>query len=220
MNYKNIEMKYIYSLLLLVVAFLLGSCRDNETYAEMKKKEKNAISAFLEGNKIVQNIEVISESQFYAQDSITKSMDAGDSKNQFVLFSSTGIYMQIVNRGVGNKLANGETKTILCRYMEYDILDADTLSSNIYFPSIVDKMIVKNTSGSFSGTFTEGYMYSTYSSSYVPQAWLVPFTFVNLGRNTASLAKVRLIVPHTYGTANANSSVYPCYYEISFQAGR
>ncbi|MBR6285724.1 MAG: DUF4827 domain-containing protein [Bacteroidaceae bacterium] len=215
-------MKRIYSLIFLFLGVLaMTSCRDNETYADLKKKERKAINAFIEKNSLVPNIEVISESEFNAQDSLTKSVEAGDATNQFVLFSATGVYMQIVSKGDGAKLKDGETKTVLCRYTEHDILDGDTLSTNIYYPNIVDKMIVKNTSGSYSATFTEGNMYATYNkSSYVPQGWLVPFSYINLGRNTANLARVRLIVPHSYGTATASSSVYPCFYEITFEAGR
>lgn len=48
---------------------------------------------------------------------------------------------------------------------------------------------------------------------------MIPLSYINLGRNTADLAEVRLIVPHDQGTQAASQSVYPTYYEISYEAG-
>ena len=61
-----------------------------------------------------------------------------------------------------------------------------------------------------------------YGSTSVPSGWIVPLTYVNLGRYTSSdaIALVRMIVPHSQGTANATSNVYPCFYEISYQEMR
>ena len=56
----------------------------------------------------------------------------------------------------------------------------------------------------------------------VPAGWLVPFTYINLGRldsPTATLAHVRLIVPASQGQASAAANVYPCFYEIKYQRG-
>ena len=66
-------------------------------------------------------------------------------------------------------------------------------------------------------------MYINYGSTAVPSGWLVPLSYINLGRYTSSdaeLAKVRLIVPHSAGQSNAVQSVYPCLYEITYQRGR
>ena len=83
-------------------------------------------------------------------------------------------------------------------------------------------MNVKNTSGTFKGTFSKQFciMYTTYSSAAVPSGWLVPFTYINLGRYDsadAELAKVKLIVPHSQGQSAAAQSVYPCLYEITYE---
>ena len=48
----------------------------------------------------------------------------------------------------------------------------------------------------------------------------MPLNYVNVGRpekEDDEVAKVRLIVPHSQGTADASSSVYPCYYEITYE---
>ena len=100
-------------------------------------------------------------------------------------------------------------------YTEYNIQDCETLSSNKYY-SDPDEMRVTNTSGTFSAAFTSGVMMSLYGSSYVPTGWLVPFSYLWLTRHQSQFAKVNLIVPHTKGTSNAATYVYPCLYEITF----
>jgi hypothetical protein len=77
--------------ILFASVFLLGlvfqSCNNGKTYAEMKEEEREAIKRFIEK----EDINVISFDQFQEQDSTT-NVD----ENQFVLFSETGVYMQIV----------------------------------------------------------------------------------------------------------------------------
>lgn len=209
------------TLMLLAIAAIATttSCSDSETYADQKKKERSAINSYIADK----NINVISEDQFYAQDSTTNV-----SKNEYVLFDKTGVYMQIVRKGEGEKLKIGETATVLCRFDEYNLLDnPDTLqmSNNVgTYAYIPEKMTVTNRSGSFTGSFITGssIMYYLYSSTAVPNGWLVPFSYINLGRLTSSecLAKVRLIVPHSQGHSGASSSVYPCFYEITYERGR
>lgn len=202
----------------------LFSCKDQETYAEMKDKEKKAIEAFIKDNDFVGPINVITENAFYAQDSIT-NLD----RNEFVLFEDDGIYLQIIRKGEGQTMKemaleqpdSTTAKNVLCRYLEYDIESADTTSSNMFTPSIVDKMLVKYSqySQSFSASFTEGYMMRDRGAA-VPSGWLKPLNFVRLTRDAGKVAKVRVIVPHASGTSNASGYVLPYYYEISYQLGR
>ena len=72
------------SLLLMAIAALVTfeSCKDSETYADRKKKERATISNYIAKNKI----KVISESEFFAHDNMT-NVD----KNEWVLMMSTGI---------------------------------------------------------------------------------------------------------------------------------
>ncbi len=202
-----------------------SSCDDGETYADMKEKEKSAINSFINDNDIVGPIKVITEAEFYAQDSLT-DVD----ENEFVCFSSSGIYMQIVRRGEGQsmiEMAKSDpdstiTKVVLCRFMEYDIESGDTTISNQTVSSIVDKMQVKYThqGRSYTASYTEGFMLTQYSSSVVPTGWLKPMDFIRLTRKSdPCTAKVRLIVPHTSGTSNASGYVLPMYYEITYQLG-
>lgn len=211
------KLKLIICTLLAVMAF--ASCSDSETYADQKKKERSAINRYIAN----QHVKVISESQFNAQDCTTDT-----TKNEYVLFEGTGVYMQILRKGTGDKLQDGETASVLCRYNEYNLLQSDSAlqSTNIYqYTWCDDKMTVKNTSGTFTGVFDSNFsvMTTMYSSTAVPAGWLVPLTYINLGRYTsenAELAKVRIIVPHTQGQSDASQNVYPCLYEITYQRGR
>lgn len=204
---------------------VVSSCDDGETYADMKKKERRSINNFIQDNDLTGPIKVISESTFYAQDSITDT-----TANEFVLFNEDGIYMQIVRKGEGKtmvEMAKEESedstvnKVILCRFLEYDIENADTTHTNYFTPSVVDKMLCKyaHRGRSYTASFTEGYMKSYYNS-VVPEGWLKPLDFIRLTRNAGRIAKVRLIVPHSSGTSNAANYVLPFYYEITYQLGQ
>ncbi len=226
----------ILSLLFMLLAGMLSSCSQTETYAEQKDKELKAVKSFLDrdivvrdaDNNIVCNvgkIETISEEQFLAQDSVT---DLG--RNQYVLFQNTGVYMQIVRKGTGEKLEKGKTARVICRFVEFNILgDSIQLRNDVnYWHSSPDIMKVTNNYGTFSANFdTEinggGAMYDKYGTTSVPAGWLVPFSYIRIGRQDSpeeGIAKVRLIVPHSQGQTSAVNNVYPCFYELTFQKMR
>ncbi len=222
----------LYSILsaVLVLAAAISSCKNGETYAKMKEKERDAIERFIQSNKFVGNITVINEDAFKAQGETT-NVD----KHEFVKFESDGIYMQIVRKGTGQtmiEMAREQpdstiTKTICCRFFEYDIQNGDTTCSNIYQTqnAFVDKMQCTYTrlGRSYTASFTEGRMRSFYSSSsVVPKGWLKPLDYIRLAKSegVGEVAKVRLIVPHSSGTANAGTYVKPFYYEITYQLGK
>lgn len=210
--------------ILCVSQCLMSSCKDGETYAEMKDKEKKAINRFLKDNELVGPIKVISESTFYEQDSTT-NVD----ENEFVLFNEDGIYMQIVRKGEGptmTELAQDQpnqtiSKIILCRFMEYDIENADTTHTNIYTSAVVDKFLCtyNHKARKYTASFTDGYM-KLYYSSNVPTGWLKPMDFIRLTRQAGKQAYIRMIVPHSSGTTNASNYVLPYYYEISYEMGK
>lgn len=194
------------------------SCDDTETYADQKEKEQAAISSFITSKKI----QVINESQFQAQGCTTDT-----AKNEYVLMQSSGVYMQIVRKGCGDLIKDGETTTILSRFSEYNLLtDSLQLSNEVQsFHYLPEQMTVSNTSGTFTASFISGssLMYSVYSTTAVPSGWLVPLTYVKVGRPEKSgdeIAKVRLIVPHNQGHIYATNGVYPCYYTLTFERGR
>ena len=204
------------ALLACAALFTLMSCDDTESYADQKKKERSAIRSYI----AKENIKVITEKEFHAQDSTTDV-----SKNEYVLFETTGVYMQIIREGCGEKLKDGETATVICRFKEWNLLtDSLQLANNIENSSLnfPDLMSVKNTSGTFKASFIQGssVMYSIYGS--VPAGWLAPLSYIKIGRPAKpgeEIAKVKLIVPHTQGHQYASSGVYPCLYEITYQRG-
>ena len=134
--------------------------------------------------------------------------------------------MQIVRKGTGEKLRSGETAPVLCRFTEFNIMaDSVQLTNNVgYYGYLYDKMTVKNNSGTISASFVQGksLMYVAYNSTSVPSGWLVPFRYVNIGRQDSrdeEIAKVKLIVPAAQGQPNASANVYPCHYEITYERG-
>ena len=205
--------KIIYFLGAIIAVTAIVSCDDYETYSEKKEKERKAISNFIDE----QGITVISQDDFEAQDNTTDT-----AANEYVYLDKSGVYMQIVRVGCGTPLEEDKQVNLLIRYLEYDILDTLYLSYNITTPSTYDKMSVTKSGSTYSASFVFGVMYSTYGAS-VPSGWLVPFDYINLGRQTSAddeIAKVKLIVPHSQGTTSASASVYPCYYEITYERER
>ena len=206
--------------ILLMMVFGLGlafqSCNNGKTYAELKEDEREAIQRFIELN----NIKVIDEDQFIEQDSMTNV-----AANEYVLFVESGVYMQVVERGNGEMLEDGRHE-ILARYMEQQIVEdgtTDTLSLNTIqnlYPH-PDEFILTKSGNSLSASFSNnGAMYSTHSSAYVPSGWLLPLNYLKVGREISGRSKVKLILPHSEGTATASSQVFPCYYEITYQLSR
>lgn len=197
--------KTVFITLMALLAVVLYSCEDYETYAEQKEKEKNHINDFIKE----QGINVISKAEFEANGQTTDT-----ARNEFVLFEDKGVYMQIVRKGEGEMMESGDRGVFMARYLEYNIASADTISGNLY-ASIPDKFTCERKGDTFSASFTQGYMYGIYGSA-VPSGWLVPFSYITPGRPNDKAARVRLIVPHSEGTSTAAQYVYPTYYEITY----
>ena len=206
--------------ILLMMVFGLGlafqSCNNGKTYAEMKEEEREAIQRFIEKNEI----KVIDEDQFAEQDSMTNV-----AANEYVLFEESGVYMQVVERGNGELLEDGRHE-LLVRYVEERIVEdgtADTLSLNTV-PNMYpypDEFILTKDKNSLSASFsTSGAMSEAHSSAYVPSGWLLPLNYLKVGREISGRSKIKLILPHSQGTATASGQVFPCYYEITYQLSR
>ena len=93
----NSDMKKLLLICLAAIA-VLSSCNDYETYGDKKEKERNASAKFIADSSIV----VISEDQFVLQGYVT-NLD----RNEFVKLDKSGVYMQIVRPGCGEKLQVG-----------------------------------------------------------------------------------------------------------------
>lgn len=204
-----------FAMVVLGAIVVMSSCNKYETYADQKKRENAAINSYLVDN----NVKVISEETFAAQNYTTDV-----SQNEFVLFDSNGIYLQIIRKGCGEPLkADGRPRGLLVRFDERNLLtDSLQLSNNVlYFSSVVEKMTVTNNSGTFTGSFDNtGLMYSVYGSQSVPAGWLFPLTYLNVGRpvnDDDEIAKIRVIVPSSQGQAYASQRVYPCLYDLTYE---
>lgn len=228
---KIMKIAHILPLIALsLVALGFTACDDeDESYAELRDAERKLVNNFInngvnyvnsEGITVfnVGPIKVISQEEF-EKDTITDV-----TQNEYVAFTNTGLYMQIVRRGTGKVLAEGESANVLCRYFEYNLSGDSIQSTNrtLLTTTTPDVMNVTNSYGTLSGTFQSGMMRSYYGSS-VPSAWLTPLQYINLGRQDAKeneIALVRIIAPSSVGHNNQSSYVYPCFYEISYQRGR
>lgn len=229
-------MKHYPALFLLFVFAAVGlfcSCDDEETYADRREKENQQIQNFLNTGvsltdsnsdtysiNVPGGINVISESDFAAKGYTTDA-----SRNEYVLFNSSGVYMQIMRKGPGKPLAEGESATVLVRYTEYDIASAYIRSTNVLnsYAVMPDVMTCSNSYGTIQASFLSGVMKNTYDTSTVPAGWLIPLKYINLGRQESEneeVARVRVIVPSTQGQINASANVYACFYDISYTRGR
>ena len=220
-------------LLFLFAVGLFCSCDDEETYADRREKENQQIQNFLNTGvnltdtnsdtysiNVPGGINVISESDFAAKGYTTDA-----SRNEYVLFNSSGVYMQILRKGPGKPLAEGETATVLVRYTEYDISSAYVRSTNVLnaYAVMPDVMTCSNSYGTIQASFLSGVMKNSYDTSTVPAGWLIPLKYINLGRQESEdeeVARVRVIVPSTQGQINASANVYACFYDISYTRGR
>ncbi|MGI6231439.1 MAG: DUF4827 domain-containing protein [Prevotella sp.] len=212
--------KTAYLIFMMIGLAFIVSCSDEETYADQVERERKAIQKYIADSAVT----VISEDEFAANNYTTDL-----SSNEWVLFESSGVYMQVVREGTGEKLADGETATVLCRYVERNLLTDSITASNMnaYYAGMVDKMSVTNSSGTFTGYFVSGSsslmdIYSS-SSTAVPEGWRLPLSYIKLGRQSTEdgeIAKVRLIVPHEMGHSVAIYNVTPYLYDITYERGR
>lgn len=193
----------LFFLSLLAFGLSFQACDDGKTYAEMLDEEKDGINDFIKKN----DFKIISQSEFYAQDSTTKFKEK-DGVDEFVQLAS-GVYMQIVDKGSENAADTVKNNDeVLVRFKEYSILDKDTTLSNLNAVETVDAFRYAVTPSSIAGTFLQGYMMTYYSSPTVPAGWLVPLTYVR------DMAHVKLIVPSKMGHQTAMQYVYPYFYDI------
>lgn len=221
-------MKKIFLLISFIATMLaFVACDDTVTYAEKREKEDAAISKFLSGDTEMSKyfcnskaVTVVSETDFEKRGYVT-NVD----KNEYVLFESTGVYMQIIRQGCGEIIPQGKTRNVICRFVEANLLSdsiqlSNTITSTHY---LYDKMTVTNNSGTYTAMFDNVYslMCQSYGSTSVPGGWLIPLRYVKVGRQSTpdeEIAKVRLIVPSAQGQSNASMYTYPCFYELTFES--
>ena len=206
---------------LLTAGSLFQACDNSKTYAEMLEDEKNAVERFIKDSAI----HVISVEDFERNDTVTKAKANGDAYDEFVFFSSEGIYMQIIDRGDYNADDKNEYKfedrDIICtKYKEINVDTRELASFNIPVEEYMDAgqlyaspavfVYVKKETYS-AGTFIEmDYVWASYyASTAVPQGWLLALPYLR------DNAHVRLIVPSKMGHQSAQQYVTPFFYDIT-----
>jgi len=189
---------FIVGLLVCCIAF--ASCHDNVTYADMLEDENRMIEGLIKDSSIT----VISQSEFYRQDSVTNL-----SRNEFVQLAN-GVYMQVVDKGSSDPADTiCSNDHVLVRFIEYNISDTMNVScTNVSYPYLVDEFRYTTSGTSVTGSFIGGAMRSTYQSQTVPPGWLVIFPYVRDG------AHVKLIVPSKMGHETSSQYVHPYYYDL------
>ena len=192
--------KFLFAMIAFAAVLSFAACNDSETYKDMRDRELDSISSFLRK----ENIKVISEDEFNRRwKNNEKLTDTAKNNNEWVLFNSNGIYMQVIDQGCGDYIKKGTSVDVLVRFDEYNLSYAAEMS---------DKCL-------------------TLSNKVPPPAyyvdrisgWLIPFTWIKIGRpktDDERIAHVRLLVPHSYGTTSASGSVQACVYDMTLQKGR
>ena len=234
--------KFLFAIMAIAALFSFAACNDTETYKDLRDRELDSISSFLRH----ENVKVISEEEFKSRwekkqkDNSVVLTDTSKNNNEYVLFNSNGIYMQVLDMGCGDYIQKGETTDVLVRFYEYNLgtraaicNESLQLTNNtVVYSYMLDKMSVTNNSGTFTGSFdtSNSLMAATYNSSTyygtsgtVPSGWLIPFSWVKIGRpktDSEHIAHIRILVPHSYGTTAASGSVYACLYDMTLQRGR
>lgn len=225
--YSVMKRCFLY-LLILVGGVAVSSCQnDDTTYSEQKEEERELVSNFVKRDVVIRlddkvlaefgPISVLTEEEFVSQDSCTDV-----SKNEYVLFKNTGVYMQILRKGTGRKMTSGGKMKLVCRFWEYNIRGDSIQQTNRFANQLPEVFTV---SGSFGNLISQidltipssSVLYSAYSDTSVPTGWLAAIPYLRLGRQTGEeqIAKVRLIVPHSSGQSHAKQNVYPCMYEMT-----
>lgn len=207
---------------LLTAGSLFQACDNSKTYAEMLEDEKNAVERFIKDSAI----HVISVEDFERNDTVTKVKGKnGATYDEFVFFSSEGIYMQIIDRGDYDENDKNaykfEDRDIICtRYKEVNVDTRELASFNIPVEEYMDAgqlyaspavfVYVKKETYS-AGTFIEmDYVWASYyASTAVPQGWLLSLPYLR------DNAHVRLIVPSKMGHQSAQQYVTPFFYDIT-----
>ena len=235
--------KILFVVIAFAALFSMFACSDTETYADQRNRERDSINAFLRN----ENVKVISEEEFKRRFELKKTnkdevlTDTSKDNNEYVLFESNGVYMQVIDEGCGNYIEDGQSAEVLVRWDEYNINTRANISDdswqngNVYINNsfYTDKMKVTNTSGTFTAMFVNPALswfakcnnqssYSNSISGTVPSGWLVPFSWVKIGRGNSegeSIAHVRLLIPHSYGSTSASSNVNASLYDMTLRRG-
>lgn len=174
----------------IAVVLLVSSCSKSETYSDKLKNERKEIKKFLDANGFV----VIGS---YPTDKVFE-------KNEFYRDPETGVYINVVDSGNGNRAKSEDLPKVTYRFSKTYPLPAsatDTVSNN-------------DAAGTQPMSFTYGrsatYTYSANSNVleyfYLSEGVTVPLKYV--GEN----AVVRIIVPFSKGSTYQQNYSYKAVY--------
>jgi len=170
---------------------LFAACSKSESYADKVKKEKNRISSFLSEH----NIEVLHE---YPTNGVFKS-------NQYYLDES-GVYINVVDSGNGNRADASKRSKVLYRFKETMTLPAAESDT-------VDLNTLSTQPLSFNYGVSSTYSNSDYTNYSLYYLYLSPGVTIPL-QYVGENAIVRLIVPfrNSIGSAYQIASYSTVYY--------
>ena len=117
--------KFLFAMIAFAAVLSFAACNDSETYKDMRDRELDSISSFLRK----ENIKVISEDEFNRRwKNNEKLTDTAKNNNEWVLFNSNGIYMQVIDQGCGDYIKKGTSVDVLVRFDEYNLSYAAEMS--------------------------------------------------------------------------------------------
>jgi hypothetical protein len=184
LNFNNV-------LLGLCCLFVLGSCNDDQSYADRLNEERNAVNAYLANHRVVMSIpedsvfEVGSDAPFYRVD-----VDGN-------------VYMQVLNAGdrAGDRVKSGEP--IYFRYSRYNL--ATWYADGTWNMTSGNE----NTMDAVSCSFNYG-DYTLPSSAQWGYGLQYPLIFLGVE------CEVNLIIKSQYGFTSELTYVTPFFYHVRY----
>ncbi len=185
------KVNYLFSVFTILVSsfFLLCSCDDTESYADLLKDENKAVNNYLSDQEVIS--EIPSDSIFeYGVDAPYYKMD--DDGN---------IYMQVIKPGSKDNMAKND-QLIYFRFTRYDLFSY----SNGVLPEgwgNANDFDYKNTEFRFGN-------YSLPSSSQWGTAIQLPLYYLGID------CEVNLVIKSQYGYTDEISNVIPFLYNVRY----
>ena len=180
---------YVLVVLAMTMGFVMTSCDDTESYAELLEKERKACNAFLAGHRVENSIPA------------DGNFEVGEDAPYYRLEEEGNIYMQVLDKGDMEDMAQYDD-LIYFRYMRMSLIDWYLYNSEIWSGN-ADNMASAPTY----------FRYDNYSLSATSQygtgiQW--PLKYLGMG------CRVNLIVKSQYGLTDEIAYVTPFIYNIRY----
>ncbi|MDR1809637.1 MAG: DUF4827 domain-containing protein [Prevotella sp.] len=171
------------------LSFLL-SCDDTETYADKLKRERAAISRFIDTS----GIKIIHE---YPEGRLFEA-------NEFFLDPESGVYFHVIDSGNGRRATAG--RKIYVRYSNTGSFISSSSFSDTNESSGLEQDYLNFTYGNTT-TYTDNSYSNTYSNyAYKSAGVVAPLSYVG------DSAIIKLIVPFKVGSGLQQTSYEPVYF--------